>query len=143
MQRKSFLFAFNVSRWYPFRRTSWKLSRFLYDLLLNNASSRCKVVPFGYIIMACPDPSMILTGPDIVWTFALRNVKFVKYSLPRRIECVVALSSKQTSSFISIILIFALILISTTIKIRDYFYVKQTCADNVLRTTSQLSQLLK
>ena len=34
---------------------------------------------------------------------------FVKYSLPRRIECVVPLSSKQTSSFISTILIFALV----------------------------------
>ena len=88
---------------------SWKLSRFLLNLLLNNASSRCKVVPFGNIIVACPNPSMILMGPDIVWTFALRNIKFVKYSLSRKIECVVPLSSKQTSSFISTILIFALV----------------------------------
>ena len=67
-----------------------------------------KVVPFGNIIVAFPDPSMILTGLDIVWTFVLRNVKFEKYSLPQRIMCVATLSNKQTSSIFSIDFIFAL-----------------------------------
>ena len=100
-QRQLLLFSFIISRWYPLRRTSLKLSRFFFDLLLNNVSSKYKVVPFDKIIVAFPEQSIISTELDIVWTFALCNVKFEKKNLPLMIVCIVSLSSKQTSSFFS------------------------------------------
>ena len=77
------VFLIHCLKMVPLRCTSLKLSIFFFDLLFKNVSSICKVVPFDRTIMAFLKPSIISTGPDIVWTFSVWNATFEKSACNR------------------------------------------------------------
>ena len=51
-----------------------------------------------YVMFALPEPSTKFVIPDMVFTLAFINVNSRKYLLSRRIVCVVAQSTRHTSS---------------------------------------------
>ena len=71
------------------------------DLPKYNASLMWNLVPFGSIMFALLEPSIMFTVLDMVLTLIFVNVKSRKYLLSQRILCVVAQLARHTSpSFI-------------------------------------------
>ena len=77
-----------------------KLNRFIFDLLLINCNFNVQCSNIAKMIMALMKKLMGSTGSYTILTFSLCNVLLEKYYLPRKIVCVVTLSSKQTVSLV-------------------------------------------
>ena len=68
------------------------------DFLEYKTSFIWNLIPFGSIIFALPKPSTKFVVPDMVLTLVFINVNSRKYLLSQRIVCVVAQSTRHTSS---------------------------------------------
>ena len=68
------------------------------DFLEYKMSFIWNLIPFGSIIFALPKPSTKFVVPDMVLTLVFINVNSRKYLLSQRIVCVVAQSTRHTSS---------------------------------------------
>ena len=77
-----------------------KSSKFLLDLLEYKTSFIWNVVPFGNVMFILPEPSTKFVVLDMVLTLVFINVNSRKYLLSQRIVCVVAQSTRHTSSFL-------------------------------------------
>ena len=65
--KNSLLSTTTVSKWYPFKRISLKLRRFLVERGEYNAFSIVICVLLGSKKDASPDPSIILVSPEMVF----------------------------------------------------------------------------